>query len=189
MEWLLFLSQLPSTPSSLRVMVWRKMRSFGALGLQNGVWLLPDKTEHIRFLSELADTLRTQGASFLVFKAKAANEEFAQEIQQRLSLECDIEYTEFLSDGEEFLNELANETRKERFIFAELEENEQDLERLSNWLERIQRRDYVGAGLAGQAKEMLERCKTAFDTFSAEIYRRAVDDTSASDKPTPEETR
>ncbi|MCE5259758.1 MAG: chromate resistance protein ChrB, partial [Chloroflexi bacterium] len=96
---------------------------------------------------------------------------------------------EFLNDGEEFLSEIANETRKERFIFAELEENEQDLERLTNWLERIQRRDYVGAGLAGQAKEMLEHCKMVFDTFSAEIYRRAVDDSSTEDKPTPEESR
>ncbi len=52
-KWLLFVSQLPASPSSLRVMVWRRMRASGALGLQNGVWVLPHRQEHERFLQQL----------------------------------------------------------------------------------------------------------------------------------------
>lgn len=31
MEWLLFTSQLPASPSRLRVMVWRRMKAAGAV--------------------------------------------------------------------------------------------------------------------------------------------------------------
>jgi len=61
MNWLLFLSQLPITPSSLRVNVWRKMRAQGALGLQNGVWILPDEAEQVNFLMELCKMIHKQG--------------------------------------------------------------------------------------------------------------------------------
>ncbi len=40
-KWLLFCPQLPATPSSPRVMVWRRMRSAGSVGLDNGLWILP----------------------------------------------------------------------------------------------------------------------------------------------------
>ena len=40
--WLVFIPQLPSSPSSLRVLVWRRMRTAGAAALQQGVWVLPD---------------------------------------------------------------------------------------------------------------------------------------------------
>jgi len=59
MDWILFLSQLPTNPSSLRVTVWRKMRANGALGLQNGVWMLPDRSEQIHFLQDLSEIILT----------------------------------------------------------------------------------------------------------------------------------
>ncbi|NMC80518.1 MAG: hypothetical protein GYA59_14245, partial [Chloroflexi bacterium] len=56
--------------------------------------------------------------------------------------------------------------------FAELEENEQDLQRLSNWLEKIQKRDFVGGEKAQEASKALEECRTAFEVFSTEVYNR-----------------
>src|SRR5947207_1478710 len=68
-EWLLFLPQLPSSPSSLRVLVWRRMRAAGATGLQNGVWVLPRRAEHERFLQELVAEVEPQGGQGFIFSA------------------------------------------------------------------------------------------------------------------------
>ena len=35
-RWLMFIPQLPSSPSSLRVLVWRRMRGAGAAALEPG---------------------------------------------------------------------------------------------------------------------------------------------------------
>lgn len=68
MNWLLFLPQLPASPSTLRVMVWRRMRATGALGLQNGVWLLPHIPDMKHFTEELMNYLQEHGAKSYIFE-------------------------------------------------------------------------------------------------------------------------
>jgi hypothetical protein len=58
MNFYMFLSQIPANPSSLRVNVWRKLRAAGALGLQNGVWVLPKGSEQKEFLEGLLETIQ-----------------------------------------------------------------------------------------------------------------------------------
>lgn len=172
MNWLLFLSQLPTHPSSLRVNVWRKLRAVGALGLQNGAWLLPDQAEQTKFLEELLGTIQQQGASGQIFKVAPLNDAVEQDILARFAAERQEEYVEFLETCQDFLAEMKKETQKQKFTFAELEENEPDLQRLENWLVKIQKRDFTAGEAARRSTETLEKCRAAFEAFSAEIYRR-----------------
>ncbi|MFQ5436792.1 MAG: Chromate resistance protein ChrB, partial [Anaerolineae bacterium] len=66
-EWILFNSQLPASPSSPRVMVWRRMRAAGAVSLQNGVWILPYAPERAAQAAELLAYVKEQGGSGQVF--------------------------------------------------------------------------------------------------------------------------
>ena len=47
--WLLLLAQLPSSPSSARVALWRRLRAVGAAGVLNGAWVLPHTAVHAEF--------------------------------------------------------------------------------------------------------------------------------------------
>ncbi len=176
MNWLIFLSQLPSQPSSLRVNVWRKLRAAGALGLQNGVWVLPDQPERIQFLRGLLETIQSQGASGQIFSVNPLDAAVEQDLLGRFSADRDEEYAEFLERGQDFLAEIEKETGKGKFTFAELEENEQDLQRLTTWLEKIQKRDFTGTQKAIQSAALIEKCQAALASFSAEIYNRQADD-------------
>ena len=44
-RWLLFVHQLPSKPSNIRVRVWRRLQQIGALVLKQAVYVLPDSSE------------------------------------------------------------------------------------------------------------------------------------------------
>lgn len=178
MNWLLFLSQLPTHPSSLRVNVWRKLRAAGALGLQNGVWILPDQPEHVSFLEGLLKTVQDQGASGQIFTVAPLGEAIEQDILARFKMDRDEEYAEFNERSLEFLAEIEKETGKQKFTFAELEENEQDLQRLATWLEKIQKRDFTGGDLALKASSALETCRSSFEIFSNKVYRRQTDGSS-----------
>ena len=179
MNWLLFLSQLPANPSSLRVNVWRKLRAAGALGLQNGVWLLPENPDQSKFLTDLLEAIQSQGASGQIFTVTPKDETIEQDIITRFRSDRDEEYTEFLEHSLEFLAEIEKESKKQKFTFAELEENEQDFQRLSNWLEKIQKRDFVGGEKAREAAEELEKCRNVFEVFSAEVYNRQTTETTS----------
>ena len=41
-RWLLFVHQLPSHPSKLRVTTWRRLQQLGAIPLKQAVYVLPD---------------------------------------------------------------------------------------------------------------------------------------------------
>jgi DNA-binding transcriptional regulator PaaX len=170
MDWLLFTSQLPTSPSSLRVMVWRRMKAAGAVGLQNGVWVLPHSKEQVRFLQELLDYLKEQGASGQSFAATALNQSIENDLLERFQAQRDEEYAELIERCQDLLSELDKETQKQKFTFAELEENEDDLQKLRNWLARINARDYVGGKRADEASQQVEACAVALEEFANQVY-------------------
>ena len=54
-SWLLLTVSTAGAPDSLRVQVWRRLRSLGALYLHQGVCLLPARPETARALGRLTD--------------------------------------------------------------------------------------------------------------------------------------
>lgn len=189
LEWLLFLPQLPSSPSSLRVQVWRRTRAAGAVGLQGGVIALPRAAEHEQFLRGLLADVERQGGSGAIFIAAPLDATYSETLIARFRDERDQEYAEFSERAQEFLDELDKESRSTKFTFAELEENEHDLRRLEGWLQKIQARDYFGGNQAEAAMRALARCKEALDVFTHEVYTSEglSDDatTKAEDSPRP----
>ena len=170
MKWLFFLSQLPSQPSSLRVYVWRKLRTAGALGLQNGVWLLPDTQEQRAFLETLLASVKEQGATGQIFTVMPFNELIEKDVLERFRADRDEEYIEFIEQGQAFLIEIEKETVKEKFTFAELEENEQELQRLAGWLDTIRNRDFFTGTQQNTAVTLQAECITAFQAFAEKVY-------------------
>jgi hypothetical protein len=170
MKWLLFTSQLPASPSSLRVLVWRRMKAAGAVSLQNGVWVLPDTKEHERIVDDLLLHLQEQGADGQSFAATTLRAQTESELLQRFRGLRDEEYAELIERCQGLLVELEKETKKKKFTFAELEENEDELHKLENWFTRIQSRDLIGGGRAEEADHSVKSCKKALQVFAERVY-------------------
>lgn len=169
-EWLLFNSQLPASPSSPRVMVWRRMRAAGAVSLQNGVWILPYSQERAAQAQELLAYVKEQGGSSQVFVVNSLTEEVEVDVLGQFETERQEEYAEFLEHCREFLAELERETREEKFTYGELEESEANFDRLQKWLPKIQARDFMGHELAETAVIQLQACQQALETFTQAIF-------------------
>jgi len=58
---LLLLVGLPPAPSSLRVRVWRRLRSIGAVALKRSAYLLPDTAERYEDFQWLAQEIQREG--------------------------------------------------------------------------------------------------------------------------------
>src|ERR1700675_5059226 len=58
---LLLLVGVPPTPSSLRVRVWRRLRSLGAVALKRSAYLLPDTPERYEDFQWLAQEVQREG--------------------------------------------------------------------------------------------------------------------------------
>ncbi len=172
MEWLLFTSQLPVSPSSLRVMVWRRMKAAGALGLQNGVWILPRSGEQERFIQELLAYVREQNGNAQSFIASPLDPSLDAELLQRFQAQRAEEYSELIERCQEMLAELLKETQNQKFSFAELEENEQEFKKLQDWLVRIDARNPMKGEPAEEARRKVEACRAALQEFTRQVYDR-----------------
>jgi hypothetical protein len=68
-RWLLFVHQLPSQPSNLRVRTWRRLQQLGALPIKQAVYLLPDTPASREDLEWLKTEVKGAGGDASVFSA------------------------------------------------------------------------------------------------------------------------
>src|SRR5262245_10743017 len=69
-RWLLFVHQLPSQPSNLRVTTWRRLQQIGALPLKQAVYALPDTPDAREDFEWLKTEVKAAGGDASVFAAE-----------------------------------------------------------------------------------------------------------------------
>ena len=143
--WLMFIPQLPASPSSLRVLVWRRMRAAGAAAIQQGVWVLPQTPEHEQFLRNVLREAQQQGGSGILMVSTPLEADQETAVVECFRGDRDEEYQEVCVRCRDFLAEIAKEMAAHNLTFAALEENEHDLQKLHTWLGRIRARDFFSA--------------------------------------------
>jgi hypothetical protein len=187
-DWLLFIPQLPSTPSSLRVYTWRKLRSAGAVSLNNSVWILPRRPECTAAIEQILRYLKKKEASGQAFLVHEVISLSGEDIMSLFEADRNQEYDEFLEQCDAFLAELEKECAQGKFTFAELEENEHNLKRLEKWITRIEKRDFFSASKAQQAQAALQNCRENLKNFTQQVYRQEGIDFTPGSLLAPENT-
>ena len=170
-HWILFLTQLPVSPSSLRVMVWRKLRAAGAASLQNGVWVLPNRPEHAAFFHTLLEAVIQHGGGGQILTAQPTLPAVQAEILNRFQIDRAEEYGQFEEKCRKFQEELDRKMSQQLFSFARLEESEHDLHKLQSWLEKIRRRDWLNNPKRALAEDELAVCRQMLHNFAMLVYQ------------------
>jgi hypothetical protein len=170
--WLLVTASSAGAADSLRVAIWRKLRSLGALYLHQSVCVLPARPDVQREIRRLVDRVRANGGSARVLRIAFDDADEEAQIIAELQAARDDEYGEVLERVPAFLEELSSERDRDRATYEEVEESEADLERFRAWLAKIDRRDYFGASRRAEADAAVQRCARALEAFESEAFAR-----------------
>ena len=166
--WLLLVYRVPSEPTRLRSTVWRRLKSLGAIYLQNSAAALPASVSAERALRKLrSEIIDMSGTAVLLSCAVLAGQ---HEILAAFQAARDDEYAEIVDKCEDFLGQVKKEYVAEHFTYAELEENEVDLIKLRNWLARVRDRDAFGAAGREPAERALASCEQELESYAARVY-------------------
>jgi len=169
MRWLFITYTLPSEPSKARVAVWRKLRKLGAINHQ-ALWILPYSRQRIKDVTSLIVEIELQRGQGLVVVGALLDKAREEHVREAFSRSRDEEYHELIAKCDDYAKEIEFEVGRKNFIFAEVEENEEELRKLTEWLTKIERRDVMDASLHRKAVEKVARCEKLFDEFSKMVY-------------------
>jgi hypothetical protein len=166
--WLLLVYRVPSEPTRLRATVWRRIKSLGAIYLQNSAAALPASVSAERALRKLrGEILDMSGTAILLSCSVLAGE---QEIRALFQAARDDEYEEIVDKCQDFLGQVDKEYAGAHFTYAELEENEVDLVKLKNWLQKVSDRDVLGASGRAAAEAAVAVCEDKLEAYAARVY-------------------
>lgn len=170
--WLMIIYRIPSTPSTPRVIVWKKIRELGAHLLQQSVYILPNLPKVRSAVDELREQIIRFGGEAKIIEIASLGEDQEKEVIAGFNASRDEEYTEVVKACNELLSEIADESRTEDFHFADLEENEKHIQRVKELLDGVKARDYFHAPLGLQAARLIDACQQKFEEFSHEVFSR-----------------
>jgi DNA-binding transcriptional regulator PaaX len=166
--WLLLIYRVPPEPTRLRSTVWRRIKSLGAIYLQNSVAALPASTANERALRKLRrEILDMNGTAVLLSAAVLLGE---SEVRGQFQTARDDEYEEIVDKCEDFLRQVQKEYDANHFTYAELEENEVDLVKLKNWFAKVADRDTFDAAGRAPAERAIETCEQSLEAYAARVY-------------------
>lgn len=169
-QWLLFTYKVPAEPAAGRVGVWRRLKAMGAVYLQSGVCLLPKTDDHVRRLKMLENDAAEMGGEAVLLETVAFDAAQEAKVLDRFRADRDDQYREFIGKCDGFEAEIAKEFAKEKFTYAELEEEDADLRKLQGWIEKIRKLDFYDAPLGLTAAEHLRACEAALARYAERVF-------------------
>ena len=168
-EWLLLVYRVPSEPTRLRATVWRRLKSLGAVYVQNAAAALPASPAGERALRKLRHEITEMNGSAVLFKSHALAGE--TDVLAAFQAARDDEYEEIVDRCQDFLAQVEKEHVAGHFTFAELEENEVDLAKLQSWFGKVSERDVFGASGRQAVVDSLAKCETALEGYASRVYQ------------------
>jgi hypothetical protein len=169
-SWRVITYRLPAEPSRHRVAVWRELRRLGAVPLQQGTWAVPDGEPFEAGFAQVVDQVTAAGGQPVVL-AVAEEEASAAQLEALFTAQREAEWAEFVADCGKYEAELAAEVAKGKLTLAELDEEEQSLDRLRRWYRTIRARDLFVAPSAPLAERRLKECTEALEGFAERVYQ------------------
>jgi len=170
LAWRVITYRLPAEPSRHRVAVWRELRRLGAVPLQQGTWAVPGGEPFEAGFAQVVEAITAAGGQPVVL-AVADDQASTAQLEALFTEQREAEWAEFLGDCGKYEAELAGEVAKGKLTLAELDEEEQSLERLRRWYRTIRAWDLFGAPSAAAAEGRLKDCAEALEQFAEQVYQ------------------
>jgi hypothetical protein len=149
-QLLLLLVGVPPTPSSLRVRVWRRLRSLGAVPLKRSAYLLPDTPERYEDFQWLAQEIQRDGGDATLVRVQQIENVSPADVLQLFHEPRDLDYKHLATRYRRLLQSL---DRKTAATSARVHE---ELARLSKDHQRIREIDFFGAPGGAEVRRLEE---------------------------------
>jgi hypothetical protein len=170
-RWLVLMVRVPAVPSRHRVAVWRELRRVGALSAGQGAWLVPDVPGFADGVARALELARRGEGEVVVLDATGRSAADVARLETLFTAEREEEWAEFLADCGKFDAGIDKHIANTKFTMAELEEEEQSIERLRRWHRLLTARDVFGAPSTAEAGQRLAHCADRLAEYTELVFQ------------------
>ena len=140
--------------------------------MQQATWALPIHPATDATIDRVIALVKRADGDVLVFTARPRNQAMAGTIEEAFLEGREEEWHEFVSVCDKFDAEIAHEIATAKFTAAELDEEEQNLERLQRWYRELRSRDVLGAPSASVAALRLKSSSERLEDFAQQVFEQ-----------------
>lgn len=169
-KWLVLFYKIPSDSSTSRVYIWRQIKKLGAIYMQDGGVILPYSKENMVSFKKLNDKIKELNGDPTILISSFFDNEKENLVIEEFNNTRNLEYKEICEQCGKYFIEIKKETEKQNFTSEELEEIEEELDKLKNWYEKVKKRDFFHASMSDRINETLEECQKRLEEFSDKVY-------------------
>jgi hypothetical protein len=167
--WRVISYRLAKEASRHRVAVWRELRRAGAVSIQAATWAIPSGQGFDEAVQRAAELIERADGQAFVFDV-IPSESTATQLEELFCAEREAEWGEFLAECDKAQAELDHEIAIAKFTLAELDEEEQNHERLRRWFRDLRAKDLFAAPSAARAEQRLKECAEALEDYAERVY-------------------
>ncbi|MGD9819760.1 MAG: chromate resistance protein ChrB domain-containing protein [Desulfomonilaceae bacterium] len=153
-KWLLLIHQIPPKPGYLRVKIWRRLQSLGAVAIKNSVYVIPRNEQTLEDFQWVLREIVQSGAEASICAANFLDGLSDDQIEAIFQAARQADYAQMIEEAQEALD-LAPSTGSM---------NPEDLQALDGALGRLKRRysavssiDFFGAPGREETSSLLDR--------------------------------
>ena len=150
--------------------LWRELRRAGAVPLGQAAWAVPDLPAVHPVLQRLSDLASVGNGQLLVLSARGHAAADVDRLKQLYTAAREQEWTEWRADCARYLAELDKEEAVAKYTLAELEEEEQSLDRLRRWYRDLRARDLLASPPPSTPPPTSRSASSRFDAYAEHIY-------------------
>jgi hypothetical protein len=160
--WTLLIYKIPTQPTRLRLLIWRKLQAMGAVYVQNAAWLLPARPDLDENMQYIAAQIEELGGSCYLFSAAAMLPASEERLREEFRSQAD-------SQLEAILNRLdqASASLDSAASPSALEQAEEQLKRERIAYLRARRLAFFGSSQEAEVDARLDDLKSSLD----DLYR------------------
>lgn len=156
--WTLLVYKIPTQPSRLRLLIWRKLRAMGALYVQHAACLLPSRPDLDENMQYIAAQIEEMGGSCYLFSASALLPGGPERLVDEFRAQADIDLDEIIARLESVRLALERAASP-----SALEHAEGELKRERVAFLRARRLAYFGSTREAEVESRLDALKRSLD--------------------------
>lgn len=157
-EWLLLVHQLPAKPTNLRVRIWRKLQTLGAVPIKNSVYVLPHNEKTNEDFQWLRQEIESAGGEANLFRADSIEGTNDQEIISLFREQRNEDYEKLTAELDALTGAVREQGKSGSLSAAKLAQYETEISKLRQELERILAVDFFQASQGKKAQTAFEKC-------------------------------